>query len=315
MVNFGDFEPLCHEVPSYSWCNLFYRQVQDHASQVFQTISRDPSTAPVGINPVCGIPFIGSEPDHELGNIANIIACGLSIIFVGVLLFFAGRRHAAVCRTEFRVFLVLYLLSLPFQLISTGSFLHQGTTSLTVITAIHAGMVAATFWALLANAIVSTQVVEDGTLSSLIPLSFFIVAFLAATIYISLDVAFSFTTVFGPSSPPGALHSIPLFVLTSIWPGAAALLYFFLMLYIILGILNEIKPVWYYILAATLFVLSQLAYFLLSKVICRSVDSKLDGSFIATILETAAVGVLYLGWRSITEETWDDGAYAPSWPR
>lgn len=28
---------------------------------------------------------------------------------------------------------------------------------------------------------------------------------------------------------------------------------------------------------------------------------KIDGSFIATLLETAAVGVLYLAWDSITE--------------
>lgn len=106
------------------------------------------------------------------------------------------------------------------------------------LTAIHAGVVAATFWALLANAIVSTQVVEDGTLSSLIvsraaahlvnetdvrdvqPISFFIIAFFAATCYISLDVGFTLTSVFGPSNPPQDLHSIPLFVLTTIWPGA-----------------------------------------------------------------------------------------------
>jgi hypothetical protein len=37
-----------------------------------------------------------------------------------------------------------------------------------VLTAIHAGLVAALFWALLANGIVATQVVEDGTPSSLI---------------------------------------------------------------------------------------------------------------------------------------------------
>jgi hypothetical protein len=30
---------------------------------------------------------------------------------------------------------------------------------------------------------------------------------------------------------------------------------------------------------------------------------KVDGSFIATILETASVGVLYLAWKSITEGT------------
>ena len=29
--------------------------------------------------------------------------------------------------------------------------------------------------------------------------------------------------------------------------------------------------------------------------------SKVDGSFVATVLETLAVGALYLGWTSITE--------------
>ncbi|RDX41051.1 hypothetical protein OH76DRAFT_1561812 [Lentinus brumalis] len=147
-------------------------------------------------------------------------------------------------------------------------------------------------------------------MSSLVPFDFGILAFLAATIYIALDVGFSFTSVFGPSNPPDALGSIPLFVLTSIWPGAATILYFGIMAYVVLGLLNEVRPMWYYVLAAVLFVLSQLDYFLLSKVICK-IDttqaaatggvSKVDGSFIATILETAAVGVLYLAWRSITE--------------
>jgi Chitin synthase export chaperone len=69
---------------------------------------------------------------------------------------------------EISLFLALYLLTLPLQLITTGSLLAQGTTALVVFTAIHAGAVAAVFWALLANGIVSTQVVEDGTPSSLI---------------------------------------------------------------------------------------------------------------------------------------------------
>lgn len=71
-------------------------------------------------------------------------------------------------RAEFRAFLVLYFISLPLQLVTTGSFLTQGTTGLVVVTAIHAGVVAALFWTLLGNAIISTQVVEDGTLSALI---------------------------------------------------------------------------------------------------------------------------------------------------
>ena len=71
-------------------------------------------------------------------------------------------------RVELRAFLAVYLFTLLLQLITTGSLLEQGTTPLVVLTAIHAGAVAALFWMLLGNALVATQVVEDGTPSSLI---------------------------------------------------------------------------------------------------------------------------------------------------
>ena len=41
------------------------------------------------------------------------------------------------------------------------------------------------------------------------------------------------------------------------------------MTYVVLGMLNELRPMWYYGLAAVLFVLSQLDFFLLSRVICN----------------------------------------------
>ncbi|KAI0765497.1 chitin synthase III catalytic subunit [Fomes fomentarius] len=310
MSHFGDLKPLCQQVPSYPWCNLFYHQLQSHSPSVLTGLSADSSSAPVGVNPECGIQRVGHN--GSLSNIAQIIATALSILFTLYLIIRTSRRRAAVGRVEFRIFLILYFFTLPLQLLSTGSFLEQGSTALTAITAVHAGFVAATFWALLGNAIVSTQVVEDGTISSLLPFDFFAAAFFAATTYIALDVGFTFTNVFGPSNPPADLHSIPLFILTSIWPGAAALLYFVIMVYVVLGMLNELRPVWYFVLAAVLFVLSQLDFFLLSKVICKAASpSKVDGSFIATILETAAVAVLYLAWRSITEESWEDEAYFP----
>lgn len=46
------------------------------------------------------------------------------------------------------------------------------------------------------------------------------VLFFVATTYISFDVALGVTSAFGPSNPQSAVHSTPLFVLTSIWPGA-----------------------------------------------------------------------------------------------
>ena len=41
------------------------------------------------------------------------------------------------------------------------------------------------------------------------------------------------------------------------------------MVYVVLGMLNEVRPVWYFVLAMVIFVLSQLDYFLLNKVICQ----------------------------------------------
>ncbi|KAJ7066808.1 chitin synthase III catalytic subunit [Mycena belliarum] len=310
MTRFGDFDVLCRDTPSYTWCNLFYRQIQSKQSSVFTNASLPAVSAGMGVNPQCTIPRMGH--DGSLGNIANIVVCALSMVFAGVLIWVTNKRKAAVGRIELRTFLLLYFLTLPLQLVTTGAFLEQGSTALVVLTAIHAGTVAALFWSLLANALVATQVVEDGTPSSLIPFYAIAIAFFAATTYISLDIAFSFTTAFGPSNPPQALGSIALFVLTSIWPAVTVLLYFAFMTYIVLAVLNESRPMWFYILSAALFVLSQLDYFLLNRVICKGSASKVDGSFVATFLETASVGVLYLAWKSITEESWDEDAYYPS---
>lgn len=121
MTRFGDFGPLCKDTPSYPWCNLFYRQVrawifpspflctstaisllhqlQHHAPLVLQGTSADPKLAPVGINPDCAIARVGT--DGSLTNVANIVACALSLIFVGFLVWQATRRKAAVCECFF----------------------------------------------------------------------------------------------------------------------------------------------------------------------------------------------------------------------
>jgi len=310
-MRFGDFSYQCRDVPSYPWCNLFFRQLLEKSPSTLTGSSSNQTAAPIGVNPECGI---GKYPGgSSLPNVANIAACGLSFFLVLALIFKTSRRKAAVGRVELRAFLVLYLISLPLQLITTGSFLEQGGKALSAVTALHAGVIAALFWSLLANGIVATQVVEDGTLSSLIPFHVLSLVFFIATGYISLDIAFGFTqTIGGVSNPPESLHSIPLFVLTSVWPGAAAILYFGLMAYIVLGVLREVRPMWYYSLSFILFVLSQLDFFLLNKIICKGAKAKVDGSFIATILESAAVFVLYLAWKSITEESWDEDQYYPS---
>ncbi|EJD36816.1 hypothetical protein AURDEDRAFT_32659, partial [Auricularia subglabra TFB-10046 SS5] len=191
MPRFGSFEPLCRNIPSYPWCNLFYKQLQKISPSTLGSASTPASDAPVGVNPSCGIPrlFHGSD----LGNIANTIVAGLSVFAVLYMSMRVGRRKAAVGRIEFRWFLYAYAVSLVLQILTTGSYLQQGSTALVVLTALHAGLVAALFWMLLANAVISTQVVEDGTPSSILPFALFGLALFAGTTYISLDTALQFT--------------------------------------------------------------------------------------------------------------------------
>ena len=75
---------------------LFLSQLQkaSNSATFFSGVSANPKSAPVGVNPTCGILRVGS--DGSLGNIANIIACALSMIFVAGLIVFASRRKAAV---------------------------------------------------------------------------------------------------------------------------------------------------------------------------------------------------------------------------
>ncbi|KZP13296.1 hypothetical protein FIBSPDRAFT_1049522 [Athelia psychrophila] len=228
------------------------------------------SSVAVGINPECDTLLAGScIPGEHLACAAH-----------GVLRGAGGPRQARkapVGRIETRIFLALYALCHPFQL---------GSTPLVALTGTHVGILAALCWSLLANGIVATQVVEDWSASGIIPFTASAVAFFAATTYI-------------------AHHTIPVFVLTSIWHAAATAIYLVLVAYIV-GVLNEVRPMWFYVPSGVLFVLSQPDYFLLNKLICKGMNAKIDGSFVASICETAVVGVVYLARRGITKESWDD---------
>ncbi|KAG6815852.1 hypothetical protein H0H93_008909, partial [Arthromyces matolae] len=101
------------------------------------------------------------------------------------------------------------------------------------------------------------------------PYYVFSVLLFALGTYLSLDTALGATTAIGaPSDPPEALRSISLFVVLTIWPLACVLIYAGLMTYIVVAVLHEYRPMLYYALSGFFFVLSQLAWFLLGRVLC-----------------------------------------------
>ena len=96
---FGALKPLCTSVPSYPICNLFFRQLARLSPTTIQLPSSSSSlsdfenVAGVGINPECAIP---RWAEGHIGNIANIVACGVSVLVVGWLIWLVTRRVAAV---------------------------------------------------------------------------------------------------------------------------------------------------------------------------------------------------------------------------
>jgi len=205
MVRFGDFKTLCEHTPSYPWCNLFYRQVlstKSHRNQLIDRITyssrrthqlylqdflpiqsllqsvstrnvafqRATRTVHWGTSPIClhvvlawsSSPLSFSSPLDERRRSVRFFY----LSWLAASGMFNGSPSTG--RSEFRIFLIAYLISLLLQLITTGALLQQGSSGLVVLTALHAGTIAALFWVLLGNSLVSMQVVEDGTTSSLI---------------------------------------------------------------------------------------------------------------------------------------------------
>ena len=89
----GTFPALkADENPTHA--NLSRPQLQKNSPRTLTGLSANAVIAPVGINPECGILKAGAN--GSLGNIANIIACALSMILVSILILATTRRRAAV---------------------------------------------------------------------------------------------------------------------------------------------------------------------------------------------------------------------------
>ncbi|GAA5823031.1 hypothetical protein JCM5353_007864 [Sporobolomyces roseus] len=324
LFGFGDFDYACRNIPSLPICNLFFRQLlhnpsgqsapasqllgfPDAASPEFNQLL---STYGVGVNSACYIPRAGFTGGLEgrLGNIANLILCGIAVLVGLGLAAAALRRTAAVGRVEITVLFVMYALVQGAQLADNSALLRAGSVALTWITAAHVGLLVGLFWVLVWVAFLSLQVVEDGTLLSLIPMFAIGTVLTVGSGYIAADVGLTITDFF-QSSPPQQLHSVWLFVLTIIWPAAAAFIYFVIQAGVVVRVLREKKPLFTLLASAISFILAQAAYYALSHRICTGTNARIDGSWIATLLETVSIGLIFAAWQMVTEDDWEGVAY------
>ncbi|EIW69847.1 hypothetical protein M231_00980 [Tremella mesenterica] len=324
---FGSFRWICQHAP-LPQCNLFFSQLYN-SDNGFTTLFPSTSAffnqyhvtgtatsgdnnlvlargdAGTGVGANCEIAHVGHR--GSIGDVALIVLSALSVLVAVGLTYAASRRKAAVGRMELRLLLIVFGLHSVFQLLTMSSIFEQGSTALSILSSIHLGFVAVFFWLLLGNALIATQVVEDGTPAALVPLMIIAILFFAPTLYISLDTALSWTSAFQLSSSHfDELKSIGLFILTLIWPAVAAVGYLIIMLVIVLKVLNEVKPALFYILAFMFFAGGQVIFFLASQPLCNSSNGKINGAFLSTLLNTASIGSIYYAWMTITEDDWGD---------
>lgn len=171
--------------------------------------------AGAGLGAACEIPRVGQR--GSVGDVVLVVMSFLSILLCGGLIFHSRRRKAAVGRLEMSIFLGGFALFSALQAVTMTSMLEMGSQALTILSALECAVIAGLCWLLLGNALVATQLVEDGSISSLAPTIGLAVVTFGGTLYIALATGFGWEKPFIIATNTD-LKSIPLFVLTLIWP-------------------------------------------------------------------------------------------------
>ncbi|KAM0264673.1 hypothetical protein ACHAQJ_000497 [Trichoderma viride] len=282
---FGNFDQFCKD-STLPVCNLL--------SQKFHN-----QTGPWGGCELTGISLSGGR---HLGNIGSIILCGLGIVMASFLIMKADKKKAAVGRREIQLFLLGYILISICEIFSVGEFPLDHTVRV-AFSAIHIGLIIATTWILMLNAVVGYQLLDDGTPLSLTLLGLSAGALFVGTGYIALDTGFSWTG-FWDSSYNLPNRNIALYVLYQLIPLLFFVAFYVLETILVLRILGELRPMLYLTASALLFAIGQVFNYVISKYICNGTNGKIDGALFETLFTLLAVLMLWVFWSSITEDDW-----------
>ncbi|KAI9750804.1 MAG: hypothetical protein M4579_006305 [Chaenotheca gracillima] len=277
-TQFGKFDNFCRD-STLPVCNLF-------------------TQVPQG----CQLVGITLKGGRHLGNLGSILVCGLAIVTSLFLLWRSERKKAAVGRREMQLFLLGYIIIEICEIFTVGGF-PLDRKVLIGFTGVHLGMIVATIWILLLNAVVGFQLVDDGTPMSLGLLLGSGAVLLIGTGYIALDTGFSWTGHFdGSLTPPN--YNPGLYVLYQLAPLVFLAIFFVLEGVLVLRILGEKRPMIYLLSAGLLFAIGQIFQYVVSVHICNGTGGKINGALFETLFTLGSVVMLWIFWSSITEDDW-----------
>ncbi|KAF4338834.1 chitin synthase export chaperone [Fusarium beomiforme] len=251
----------------------------------------------------CELTGISLSGGRHLGNLGSILLAGAAIVTAIFLLLRSEKKRAAVGRREMQLFLIGYIIISICEIFSVGEFPLNSTVRV-AFSAIHIGMIIATCWILMLNAVVGYQIIDDGT-----PLSIFLVVFSAALLligtgYIALDTGFSWTGYWDQSYDAPRNRNIALYVLYQLVPLILLVAYLVLEAILVIRILGETRPMIYLAAAALLFAIGQVFNYAISKYICDGTSGKIDGALFQTLFTLLSVIMVWVFWSSITEDDW-----------
>ncbi|RKP26408.1 chitin synthase III catalytic subunit [Syncephalis pseudoplumigaleata] len=162
-------------------------------------------------------------------------------------------------------------------------------------TAIHVGLMCATFWCLLLNGFVGFQFAEDGTPLSLwsIRISSLVIAVITAFIAIG---TFQGIAGLDPQNP------IALWIVYFIFNGAAFAIYVILQVVLVINTLDDRWPLGDILFGLFFFVVGQVLSLGFSNNLCKATKHYIDGVFFGAICTLLSVMMVYKYWDSITKE-------------
>ncbi|KAH8556066.1 chitin synthase III catalytic subunit [Umbelopsis sp. PMI_123] len=162
-------------------------------------------------------------------------------------------------------------------------------------TAVHVGLISATFWCLLLNGFVGFQFAEDGT-----PWSLWSIRISSLVVFILVGaIAIATFNEYGPFS-----YTSPsvLWVFYFIINGIAFIVYVILQIILVVNTLDDRWPLGDILFGTAFFIIGQVIMYIFSVVICDQVKHYVDGLFFGTICTLLAVMMVYKYWDSITKE-------------
>lgn len=286
MSRFGAFDDFCRD-STLPVCNLF--NGYSYAD-------------PTNFDGRCHITGIGLSGGRRLGNLGAILFAAIAILVSLFLLWRSERKKAAVGRREMQLFLLSYIVISIAEIFTVGKF-PLNNTALKAFTAVHIGMITASVWVLMLNAVIGFQLLDDGTPISLGLIFGSALAMFIGTGYIALDTGLSWTGHFdGSLNPPN--KNIGLYVLYQLAPLIFLFVFFVLETILVIRVLGERKPMVYLLAAAVLFAIGQIFNYVVSIHICNGTNGKIDGSMFQTLFTLLSVVAVWVFWSSITEDDW-----------